>query len=212
MTVLSVALFLGACASGASSPAPITEQDAIRLVLAQDERFAGIGPLNPDLIGQAAWYEVAATEQGWQVRVRIGWGDCPTGCINEHTWTYAVSRTGEVELLREEGDTLDGETGVRGVVVAGPTCPVETIPPDPDCAEQPVEEATLLILDESGNEVARATSAADGTFSLTLAPGSYRLVPQPIEGLMGTALELAFEVQADEPAAELTVAYDTGIR
>ena len=208
--IVAVALLLAACASqpGAS---PITRDGAVALALAQDEQFAGIGPLNPDLVGQSAWYEVAGGQDGWQVKIRIGWGDCPAGCISQHTWTYAVSRDGTVELVGEEGDPMAG-SGVHGTVVAGPTCPVVTDPPDPGCDERVVGGATLVILDAAGMEVARATSAADGTFSVALQPGAYRLVAQPVEGLMGTSAEMDFSVQAGELAAEVTVAYDTGIR
>lgn len=206
---------LAACsAAGGSvggSHGPIAEADAIRLALAQDARFGGIGPTDRDLVGQVAWYEVADADVGWQIRIRIGWGDCPAGCINEHTWTYRVSRAGDITLVREGGDALP-ETGVHGVVVAGPTCPVETIPPQSGCEGRFVEGAVLIFKDSTGAEAARATSAADGTFDIALAPGEYRVVPQPVDGLMGTAAESTFSVELGQPEAELAIAYDTGIR
>ena len=101
---------------------------------------------------------------------------------------------------------------IRCVVVAGPTCPVVTDPPDPDCADRPVAGAVLLLLDADGDEATRVTSAADGTFAVALEPGRYRLVPQPVEGLLGTASELDVTVGVGEPPGELTIAYDTGIR
>jgi hypothetical protein len=61
-------------------------------------------------------------------------------------------------------------------------------------------------------EVARVTSAEDGSFAVALAPGSYRVVPQPVDGLMGTAAELEVRVEVGEPSGELAIAYDTGIR
>jgi hypothetical protein len=106
----------------------------------------------------------------------------------------------------------DDETGIRGVVVAGPTCSVVTDPPDPDCADHPVAGAVLVSVDADGDEVARVTSGADGTFAVVLAPGAYRVVPQPVEGLMGTASEIDVRVGIDEPPAALTIVYDTGIR
>jgi hypothetical protein len=211
-----LAWLLVACSAAGGSPVasnePISEADAIRLALAQDPRFGGIGPADPDLIGQASWYEVADADDGWQITIRIGWGDCPAGCINEHRWVYGVNRRGDVSLLREEGDAMPAETGVRGVVVAGPTCPVETIPPHSGCGERFVDGAVLIFQDAAGAEVARATSTAAGTFHIALAPGSYRVIPQPVEGLIGTAAELAFSVELGEPMTELTIAYDTGIR
>jgi hypothetical protein len=98
------------------------------------------------------------------------------------------------------------------MVTAGPTCPVETDPPNPACAERPVSGAELVILDRDGTEVARATAGEDGTFMIQLAAGRYRLVPQPVDGLMGTAQPVDFEVEAGQPVTGLLVSYDTGIR
>ncbi|MDP9271777.1 MAG: carboxypeptidase-like regulatory domain-containing protein [Chloroflexota bacterium] len=101
---------------------------------------------------------------------------------------------------------------VSGRVTAGPICPVEQQPPDPACAARPVAGAVLLVQDAAGREVARATSAANGSFSVTLEPGAYRLVPQPKEGLMGTPAAMEFRVDVGVPTARLQVTYDTGIR
>lgn len=212
LAALVVIVGLSACSTTPGASGVPDAAAAARLALAEQTRFAGIGPRDDELIGQAAWYEVTETDDGWQVLVRIGWGDCPAGCINEHRWTFAVGRDGTVELLREEGDDLPDATGVRGTVSAGPTCPVERDPPDPACAARPVAGAVLVFTDVNGVEVARATSAADGTFMLELAPGAYRLVAEPVEGLMGTPEPMDLEVVAGGPLTELQLSYDTGIR
>jgi hypothetical protein len=212
VAALVIVLALAACAGPPGASGPTDAASAARLALAQQARFAGIGPLDETLIGQAAWYEVTATDDGWQVVIRIGWGDCPAGCISEHRWTYAVGRDASVELIHEEGDALPGATGVRGTVTSGPTCPVETQPPDPACAARPVAGAVLVFSDAAGAEVARAISDADGTFSVELAPGAYRVTAQPVEGLMGTPEPMEVEVEAGQPMTELQVSYDTGIR
>ena len=206
-----------ACTHGpGSSPGasghPSTAADAVRLVLAQQSRFAGIGPRDDNLIGQAAWYEVASSGDGWEVLVRIGWGDCPAGCINEHRWTYAVGGDGTVELVKETGDVLPDATGIRGTVTAGPTCPVVTDPPQPGCDARPVGGAILVVMDANGKEVGRVTSGADGSFAIELAPGAYRITARPVEGLMGTPAPMDVVVEAGQPMTELQVSYDTGIR
>jgi hypothetical protein len=104
-----------------------------------------------------------------------------------------------------------GAGNVSGKVVAGPTCPVESSPPDPQCAARPVAGATLLIQDLAGHTVATVVSDGDGVFYLTLPAGDYVLVAEPVDGLMGTAPPLSFSVVAGSPV-ELTVEYDTGIR
>jgi hypothetical protein len=100
---------------------------------------------------------------------------------------------------------------LRGEVVAGPVCPVVSDPPDPACADRPVPGATLVIEAAGGGEVARLSSDGDGRFEIALPPGSYVLVPQPVDGLMGTAASQPFEIEANR-TIELSVGYDTGIR
>jgi hypothetical protein len=100
---------------------------------------------------------------------------------------------------------------VTGQVHAGPTCPVSQ-PGDSACADRSVSGAVLVVTTSAGAEVARATSAADGTFSLSIAPGDYILVPQPVSGLMGTAQPIPFHVAGGSAPAPLDVSYDTGIR
>jgi hypothetical protein len=212
LAMLLLALGLAACAATPGGSQPMDAAAAARLALAQQHRFAGIGQLDDNLIGQAAWYRVAASGDGWEVLIRIGWGDCPAGCISEHRWTYSVARSGSVELLQEDGDLLPDATGVHGTVTAGPTCPVVTDPPDPNCAERQVSGAILVFSDANGAEVARVTSQQDGSYAVELAPGSYRVTAQPMEGLIGTPAAIDFEVEAGQPMTELQVSYDTGIR
>jgi hypothetical protein len=211
MGLAALSLIVVGCVP-APSGTPVTEAEAVALVLAQETAFAGIQPRDETLIGQASWYEARETDGGWEVVVRIGWGDCPAGCINEHVWTYEVSSAGEVALASEAGDPMPTEATVRGTVTAGPTCPVVTDPPDPSCADRPVEGAVLIVTTLEGQEVARVLSDAEGVFELDLAPGSYRLEPQPVEGLMGTAEASLFSVELGGPVLEIPVIYDTGIR
>ena len=102
-------------------------------------------------------------------------------------------------------------TGIGGVVTAGPVCPVEKNPPDPACAPRPVGGAILVIRDAAGTEVARATTAADGTYFTELPGGVYVVMPQPAKGLLGTPGPQSVTV-ADGATATLDVSYDTGIR
>ncbi len=102
--------------------------------------------------------------------------------------------------------------GVRvvGLVTAGPICPVAHFPPNPECDDQPVAGAVLVIKTLDGHELRRVESNREGLFATRLAAGSYLLEPQPHDGLLGTAPPQEFIVET-EPV-ELLVGYDTGIR
>lgn len=99
---------------------------------------------------------------------------------------------------------------VLGYVHAGPTCPVVRFPPDPDCEDLPVAGAILVVTSETGKELKRVESSAEGRFEIDLPAGTYTLIPRPHHGLLGTAPVQEFVVEARP--VELDVAYDTGIR
>jgi hypothetical protein len=233
--VVALAAVTAACgaSTGGSSVGPTpsprimdSPAAAASTVAAQTPLFDGIGPKDPDLIGQAAWYEATPLEAAkppvpWTVTFRVGWGDCPAGCIDEHTWTYGVGADGSVTFVSETGpavpsDVIEGLratgtfTGVGGRVAAGPTCPVER-PGDPACSPRSVAGAVLVVTGAGGAEVARVTTDASGLFRVGLQPGDYTLVPQSVEGLMGTAAPMPFTV-SDGSETFLDVSYDTGIR
>lgn len=100
-------------------------------------------------------------------------------------------------------------TGVRGVVLAGPTCPVEQAGQSP-CVRS-LSGATILALDPARHEVGRAVSDASGAYFLRLAPGTYAIVPQAVQGVMRAAAETTVTVPDGVPV-QLDLKYDTGIR
>jgi hypothetical protein len=227
-----VAVVVAACAGGASGSLPVPTPPgpavtlpghAVARVVSAEPRFTGIQPFDTGLIGQSSWYTVepASGVGAFLVTVRVGWGDCESGCIDEHGWVYAVTPDGGVRVVNETGPAVPDdawpspggaeESGIRGLALAGPVCPVESVPPDPGCAPRQVAGAVILVRDASGSEVARATTEADGGFFVPLPGGLYILEPQAVEGYMGTATAVEVEVQ-DGVATEVHLSYDTGIR
>lgn len=207
-----------------SAPSPVTTaEQAVAAVIAREPRLTGIMARNPDLIGQGTWYEVAPASGvgAFLVTIHVGWGDCPSGCIDRHEWLYAVAPDGTVTLQSESGPPVpdevwpspggDGRTGISLTALAGPICPVETEPPDPACAPRAVPGAVVRVLDVGGVEVMRATLDGGGFAFLALEAGTYTLEPQPVEGLMGTPAPASVTV-TDGVAVPIVLSYDTGIR
>ncbi len=113
--VLAVTLLVAACGAAATTPPSatpggpvVTADDAVRAVITAEPRLAGIMPRDDELIGQSSWVEVAPASGvgAFIVAVRVGWGDCPAGCISEHTWQYAVAPNGTVTLMAEAGEPV----------------------------------------------------------------------------------------------------------
>jgi hypothetical protein len=101
------------------------------------------------------------------------------------------------------------DSGVRGKVAIGPTCPV-VIEGDPSCEDQPYE-ATIRILRE-GRLVARARSGEDGRFRRRLEPGRYVLDPVEPNGTgPPTAGSRVVRVYRHR-FTFVTIAFDSGIR
>jgi hypothetical protein len=102
-------------------------------------------------------------------------------------------------------------TGLAITALAGPTCPVETIPPDPACAPRPVAGAKVSILDAQGREAATVVLDAKGSALVALASGKYAVRAQPAAGLMGTPEPMEVAVVAGK-LTPVALSYDTGIR
>jgi hypothetical protein len=102
--------------SASASPAPSdagetvdSPEEAAERVKEEHPEFAGIGPMDPNIIGACCWWEATATDDGYRVEITVGWGDCPSGCIDRHVWIFEVSREGDVELIGEQGPSVPPE-------------------------------------------------------------------------------------------------------
>jgi hypothetical protein len=243
LAALLLLLTLAACSGAASTPPPSTSftpapttidtvEDAAARVIEVYPAFEGIGPKDPDIIGGCCWWEGTETGDGFTVTFEVGWGDCQSGCIDRHSWTYAVSRDGAVTLIEESGSPVPsgvpgagggsdgsggsggggippGATGIQGRALAGPTCPVVSVD-DPACDDRPLAGVTIIVLTANGMEAARATTDANGAFAFSLPPGPYALEPGPAEGILRGSGPIS--VVVGDGVVTVDVAYDTGIR
>lgn len=100
-------------------------------------------------------------------------------------------------------------TGIKGTVTLGPTCPVQQAD-QPPCVT-PMAATLAVTSADDGSVVARVSSGPDGTFSVDLPPGDYLIVPEPGGDPfpVGQPVEVTVEAGA---YTEVEVAYDTGIR
>ncbi len=101
-------------------------------------------------------------------------------------------------------------SGIAGVVVIGPTCPVQKIPPDPNCADKPYQ-ATINVKSADGTkQISSFTSGTDGKFSADLSPGTYLLAPASTNKYP-RGVEQAVTVQSNK-YTQITITFDSGIR
>lgn len=119
-------------------------------------------------------------------------------------------------LLAGCGDQGPGRTrdhsGIAGRVHLGPQCPVET-EHDP-CADEPAAGSEVTVAEQladdsygAGDVVARTTTAADGSFRVPVAPGSYVVTANA-----GMSCELIDARVVAGTYSKVDLACDTGIR
>jgi hypothetical protein len=245
LSLLLPILLLVACSSAGSTAPPsgspggagrqvTSVEDAAARVIEVNPSLAGVGPKDPNMIGACCWYTGSETGDGFMVTFHVGWGDCPAGCINRHSWTFAVSKDGTVTMTEEQGPPvppgtpgsdiksgaggsggttgggiLPGGSGIEGHVTAGPTCPVVR-PDDPACADRPLEGVTIVVLTAAGNEAGRTITDANGYYGITLPSGPYTIEPQPVQGMVRGSPPVPAVV--GEGVTTVDIPYDTGIR
>jgi hypothetical protein len=109
--------------------------------------------------------------------------------------------------------TAGGTGAIQVEAVAGPVCPVEQEPPDPNCEPRPVEGARIFLQPGDGRDilVGEATTDAAGRATIEIAAGDYIVVGGEVEGLMGLPDPMTVRVVAGQTTA-ITISYDTGIR
>ncbi len=97
--------------------------------------------------------------------------------------------------------------------LAGPVCPVETDPPDPDCEPRPVGLALVIVSPGDGRDILVADGLTDagGAVSFVLSPGDYIVTGGDVEGLFGRPDPLTIVV-TEGVTSSVTIVYDTGIR
>ena len=101
---------------------------------------------------------------------------------------------------------------VVGTVTAGPVCPVERNPPDPSCEPRLVAGAVITASFAGQGEVARATTAPDGSYRILIhGYGTYTLTALPVRSLMNAPAPVAVTLDPME-TRRVDFEYDTGIR
>jgi hypothetical protein len=99
------------------------------------------------------------------------------------------------------------KSGIEGVAVAGPQCPVEVV--GSPCPARPVS-VTLTVIDSAGGVVTTFTTSADGRFQVELTPGTYMLATRVKNG---PQLLRPVTVNVKDGAyTEVRLFLDTGIR
>jgi hypothetical protein len=108
----------------------------------------------------------------------------------------------------DSGSAGASDSGIRGTVMMGPTCAVEVV--GENCADKPYATDIRVIDTGTGEQVATASSGANGHFAIALPAGQYRLEP-PSSASPPQAAPVEVTVPPDRYAGT-TIRFDSGIR
>jgi Carboxypeptidase regulatory-like domain len=101
-----------------------------------------------------------------------------------------------------------GTAGIQGKVLLGPMCPVQQA--GSPCPDKPiVADITVTSLD--GETVATGHSDEDGTFRISLPPGSYTVTAERPNGAFGAGKPVTVDVTAGT-YVHMNLLVDSGIR
>lgn len=108
----------------------------------------------------------------------------------------------------ERGPSAPTDSGIRGIVLVGPMCPV--IKAGSPCPDRPM--AADIQVTRNGEVVTTVRSRSDGRFSVDLSPGDYVLLPvQPSPGGLPFAKPVPVTVEPHRFTA-VRIEFDSGIR
>jgi hypothetical protein len=113
-------------------------------------------------------------------------------------------------------DKSELENGfLKGTISIGPLCPVETIPPSPEClpTEETYKAYQVSVYSTDGEDkIAELKPALDGSYSTGLPPGKYLLILDKTAEYLGRC-NLPAKIRITErDTTEFDINIDTGIR
>lgn len=138
---------------------------------------------------------VACTEEAMQ---------CPDGS--------SVARQGPDCAFAPCPAIEQSHSGIQGVVLLGPTCPVERNPPDPQCADKKYQTSLALMTADGTKVIKIFSSDASGKFMLQAVPGTYTIGPSPAAGMLPRCSSSGVISVSIGAYTNATVYCDTGIR
>ncbi|MDO8565503.1 MAG: hypothetical protein Q7R67_02700 [bacterium] len=152
----------------------------------------------------------SSEEEGEQVYCTMEAKLCPDGSYVGRSGPkceFAPCPTGD-----SGGDTgiVPFKSGVRGLIMVGPVCPVMQYPPVEDCNDRPLAtKVTISRASNPSNVIIATVSGKDGKFTADLAPGNY--VINAGESQLPRCSPTSITVLPNKYAS-ITISCDSGIR
>lgn len=105
----------------------------------------------------------------------------------------------------------ESSSGIKGVAMLGPTCPVMRDPPDPQCADKPYKVTLSVTTADQARVIKTFSTDERGRFTVELPSGEYSIRSAAAANILPYCQHDRFTVEANK-VTEITVSCDTGIR
>ncbi|MFA6494892.1 MAG: hypothetical protein WC246_00805 [Candidatus Paceibacterota bacterium] len=126
------------------------------------------------IAGGAYWYAVQT--QPINTACTMETKLCPDGSSVGRTGPDCAFAPCPDGTLATNTDGTLSDAGIRGTIMLGPTCPVEHMPPDPNCADKPYQTlVSIFRASDPTHPFLLIMSNVSGTFSVSVPPGQYTL-------------------------------------
>ena len=103
-------------------------------------------------------------------------------------------------------------SGIKGIAMLGPMCPVERIPPDLACADRPYKTDLVATSPDGTKIFQQFSSDTNGNFSVDLAPGEYTISSAGTAGIFSHCSSQGKIKVEKSKYTNITLNCDTGIR
>ncbi len=100
-------------------------------------------------------------------------GDNKTACEKERTAFNPNNLVDQIRRTVRFTNPQASTSSISGMVLIGPTCPVQMDPPTPECADKPYRANLVLITSDQGRIVKNFSSDAEGKFNVEVSVGKY---------------------------------------
>ncbi len=135
-----------------------------------------------------------------------------TACEKERASFNPDNTIDQIAQTLKVAALLPQNSGIKGNVVLGPTCPVVRNPPDPQCADKPYQTKLDVMTADKSKLIAEFQSGADGKFTIPAPPGQYVIQnaagASPLPRCTSDGVITVFA----NSYIDATVSCDTGIR
>ncbi len=116
-------------------------------------------------------------------------------------------------LVTPDGTAMPAKTGtVSGTVTTSPTCPVQRIPQEPQCAPKPYATAIKIRVEGTTAVIKTIQSSISGAFTVSLPVGSYELEAVTENNATFPRCEKTLVVVKADKTTTANISCDTGIR